>query len=179
VFDLPGALPSHLVFLLGKSGTAYLEDANNLGGISAPVASILAGSTLVINATSLYTTATATYVAYRAGGEYCTGGNTGTDLATLKIIPGSPPRFQGSWCAVATGGGSTIVTTTDGHNDAIVWAVGSTGNDLLQGFDGDTGATIFAGGGAPITGSRRYNAPIAAKGRIFVSADGAVAAFTP
>jgi hypothetical protein len=179
VFDLPGAAPSHLVFLLGKSGTAYLEDANNLGGISVPVASMLAGSTQVINATSLYTTATATYVAYRAGGEYCTGGNTGTDLATLKIIPGTPPRFQGSWCAIASGRGSTIVTTSDGHNDAIVWAIGSAGNNLLQGFDGDTGATIFAGGGAPITGSRPYNAPIAAKGRIFVPADGAVAAFTP
>ena len=145
VFDLPGAVPSHLAFLLGKSGTAYLEDADNLGGIVAPLASTLAGATQVINATSLYTTATATYVAFRAGGELCTGGNTGTDLATLKIAPGSPPTLLGSWCAAATGAGSTIVTTTDGQNDAIVWAVGSGGNDLLQGFDGDSGATIFGG----------------------------------
>jgi hypothetical protein len=179
VFDLAGATPSHLVLALGKSGTAYLEDANNLGGIAEPSAKILAASTVPIGAHAVYTTGTATYLVYNAGGEFCTGGNTGTDLSTLKLIPGSPPTFGASWCTATTGRGSPIVTTTDGHSDAIVWSVGAGGNNLLQGFDGDTGATVFAGGATPIAGVRRFNVPIAAKGRIFVAADNTVVAFKP
>ena len=65
------------------------------------------------------------------------------------------------------------------RSEAIVWVVGAEGSNLLQGFDGDTGVAIFTGGNAPIAGARRYNSPIAAKGRIFVAADGTVVAFTP
>lgn len=57
--------------------------------------------------------------------------------------------------------------------------VGGEGNELLQGFDGDTGDTIFAGGATPIPGVRHFTVPIAAKGRIFVAADNVVFAFTP
>ncbi len=178
VFDLPGATPSHLVVALGKDGIAYLEDANNLGGVADPLAQIQA-SGVIAGAHALYATDTATYLVYRGPGQACTGGNAGTDLSTLKIVPGSPPTFGGSWCTAATGGGSPIVTTTDGHSDAIVWVVGAEGNELLQGFDGDTGATIFAGGATPIPGARHFTAPIAAKGRIFVAADNIVVAFKP
>ena len=178
VFDLAGATPSHLVVALGKDGTAYLEDANNLGGVADPLAQILA-STGAAGAHALYATESATYLAFRGGGQSCTGGNAGTDLATLKIIPGSPPTFAGSWCTTTSGGGSPIVTTTDGVSDAIVWVIGAEGNELLQGFDGDTGATIFAGGGTPIPGVRHFTVPIAAKGRIFVAGDDNVVAFEP
>ena len=178
VFDLPGATPSHLVVALGKDGIAYLEDANNLGGVADPLARIQA-SGVIAGAHALYATDTATYLAYRGPGEACTNGDAGTDLSTLRIIPGSPPTFGASWCTAATGGGSPIVTTTDGHSDAIVWVVGAEGNELLQGFDGDTGATIFAGGATPIPGARHFTTPIAAKGRIFVAADNSVVAFTP
>ena len=37
--DVPGATPSSLVVALGKDGNAYLLNRDNLGGISAPVAS--------------------------------------------------------------------------------------------------------------------------------------------
>ena len=39
VVDVPGATPSALLVALGKDGNAYLINRNNLGGISAPVAS--------------------------------------------------------------------------------------------------------------------------------------------
>ena len=39
VIDVPGATPSQLVLALGKDGNAYLVNRNNLGGITAPVAS--------------------------------------------------------------------------------------------------------------------------------------------
>ena len=38
--DVPGATPSALVVALGKDGNAYLVNRSNLGGISAPLASV-------------------------------------------------------------------------------------------------------------------------------------------
>jgi len=72
-----------------------------------------------------------------------------------------------------------MVTTSDGTHDAIVWVPGAEGSNKLQAFDGDTGASItFAGGSVTIPNMRRFNAPIAAKGRIFVAADNLLIAFT-
>jgi hypothetical protein len=178
VFDLPGATPSHLVVALGKSGVAYLLDPNNLGGITDALSSIQA-TTGTAGANALYSTATATYLTFNNAGKACSAANPGTALAAVVVVPGSPPHFGGEWCAGAVGNGSPTVTTTDGQSDAIVWAVAADRNEMLQGFDGDTGATIFAGGDAPITGVRHFTVPIAAKGRIFVAADDTVVAFTP
>ena len=53
--DVPGATPSHLVVALGKDGNAYLVNRDNLGGISAPIASShVAG--VVIQAAATYST---------------------------------------------------------------------------------------------------------------------------
>ena len=179
VFDLPGATPSHLVMAISKSALGYLNDADDLTGISDPLVFIKAGASVVTNAMSLYTTPTATYLLYHSFGEYCLGATGVTDVATLKIIPGAPPVFMGSWCVYATGNGVPMVTMTDaGGADAIVWVVGAEGNNLLQAYDGDTGASIFTGD-TPISGAHRYHTPIAAKGRLFVPADGSVLAFKP
>jgi hypothetical protein len=177
VFDLPGSTPSHLAVALGKDGNVYLEDATNLTGIGAAVRQTHVASNEIINAAALYTTATATYLAFKGNGALCTGGSSGT-IATVKIVPGAPPTVVGSWCAGA-GSGSPMVTTTDGHADAVVWVVGADGNGLLQGFDGDTGAVVFGGAGVTISGVRRFNTPIAAKGRIFVAGDNTLVAFKP
>lgn len=178
IFDLPGATPSHLVAAFGKDGNVYLEDAGNLGGVGDPVAKAHATSNEIITAAVVYTTTSATYAAFKGNGSMCTSGSSGS-LTTVKIVPGTPPTIVGSWCTGLNGLGSPIVTTTDGHSDAIVWAVGANGNGLLQGWDGDTGAVIYNGGGNKIAGARVYNAPIAAKGRIFVAADNTIVAFTP
>jgi outer membrane protein assembly factor BamB len=183
LLDLPGSTPQQLAIAFGKDGNAYLLDRNNLGGIS-PALGSKSGSyqsahvatAEIITAPVIYTTATATYVALRGPGALCTGGTSG-DLMALKITPGSPPTITGSWCASA-GAGSPIVTTSDGQADAIVWQTGADGDNRLHAFDGDTGAAIsFPGSSAVVKKMRRYNAPIAAKGRIFVAADRTVAAF--
>ena len=59
----------------------------------------------------------------------------------------------------------------------IVWAAGSDGH--LRGYNGDTGAAIFAGGGAneTMSGMRSFNTGIAARGRIYYAADSKVYAF--
>jgi len=71
------------------------------------------------------------------------------------------------------------VTSTDGTNSAIVWGIGSEGDQRLHGFDGDTGAVVFSGGGANelMAGTRRFNTGIAARGRIFLANDNKVYAF--
>ena len=94
------------------------------------------------------------------------------------MVPGSPPTIGGSWCAAPTGAGGPIVTTTDGQSNFIVWVVGSEGNDLLQGYDGETGSLVYLGTDV-LTGSRRWTSPIAAKGRIFVAGDNMLVAFGP
>jgi hypothetical protein len=65
-----------------------------------------------------------------------------------------------------SGRGSPFVTSIDGTNNVIVWVVGAEGDQRLHGYDGDTGAVIFAGGGANelMTGTRRFSTGIVARG---------------
>jgi outer membrane protein assembly factor BamB len=194
IFDLPGSTPSTLALSFGKDGDAYLVDRTQLGGVGAALGakascsatsdcgSLKVATQEIITAPTLYTTATATYVVAKAHGSLCTNGGSGTDHFALKIVPGAPPTLEGSWCAKG-GNGSPMVTTSDGHADAIVWTLGAEGDGHLHAFDGDTGADIpFTDSGKQLAGLRRYNTPIAAKGRIYVPVDGAsggVLAFVP
>src|SRR5437588_8842404 len=78
-----------------------------------------------------------------------------------------------------TGRGSPWITTTDGTNNTIVWVAGVAGDQRLHGYDGDTGAVIYAGGGSNelMTGTRQWNTGIAARGHIYFGADNKVYAF--
>jgi hypothetical protein len=78
------------------------------------------------------------------------------------------------------GCGSPFVTSTDGTNNTIVWVVGTQGDQRLHGYDGDTGAVIYGGGGANelMAGTHSYpTTGIAARGRIYVATDNKVYAF--
>lgn len=101
-------------------------------------------------------------------------------LILSAITTASPPAISGVWTNSENGRGSPFVTSTDGTNNAIVWGLGSEGNQRLQGFNGDTGAVVFNGGGANelMAGTRRFNTAIAAHGRIYVANDNKVYAFT-
>jgi len=189
VFDLADSTPGQLALVFGKDGNAYLLDRTHLGGVGSalgadaavairPYATLQAAVTPIITAPALYTTAVATYVTFFGNGAFCQGAGGGT-IASLTITPGTPPTLAGAWCATG-GNGSPMVTTSDGHADAIVWQLGAEGDNHLHAFDGDTGAALaFSGRNVNIPNMRRFNSPIAAKGRIFVAADGAVVAFTP
>ena len=184
LFNLAGSTPGQLAIQLGKDGNAYLLDRTNLTGVGSAIGgsgttywSFHAATNEIISSPVVYGTPTATYVAFKGNGAACTGGTSGS-LTALRVVPGSPPSLAASWCAPA-GTGSPMVTTSDGTNDAIVWVPGAESGNKLQAFDGDTGASItFIGGSLTIPNMRRYNAPIAAKGRIFVAADNALVAFT-
>jgi hypothetical protein len=170
LIDVPGATPSQLVLALGKDGNAYLVNRNNLGGVAGPVTSLGVDGTLLGQSSTTYTTAQGTYFVFRAGGS---------QIKAYKITATSPPAIVSAWNASQSGRGSPWVTTTDGTNNAIVWVVGAEGDERLHGYDGDTGDAIFAGGGANelMTGTRKWNSGMVARGSIYVANDNKVYKF--
>jgi hypothetical protein len=180
--DLPGATPSALLVVFGKDGNVYLLARDSLGGIAAPLAQLHAANGVILNTSAMYRTANGTYVVFRARGVTgCPGVTGSSSLVSVKIAPGSPPKLSLAWCAGTGSSGSPIATTTDGTTNPIVWAVGAEDDHRLHGYDGDTGAVVFAGGGAgdAMASTSRFITPIVAKGRIFVAANGQLYAFTP
>ncbi len=171
IVDVPGATPSKLLVALGKDGNAYLINRTNLGGVSVPLAKAHLSSSTFIQAAATYQTSLGTYVVAK--------GNS-TSLIAFRITPTSPPAISGVWTNSENGQGSPFVTTTDGTNNVIVWGIGSESDQRLHGFNGDTGAVVFNGGGANelMAGTRRFNTAIAARGRIYVANDNKVYAFT-
>ena len=176
--DVPGATPSHLVVALGKDGNAYLLNRDNLGGISAPIDSFQVTAQAINQGAATYRTNQGTYVACRA---------SRLELSTLRITATNPPNIAGAWSINRTGlgCGSPFVTSTDGTNNMIVWTIGTggegdLGDQRLHGYDGDTGAVVYAGGGANelMAGTHSYSTiGIVARGRIYVATDNKVYAF--
>jgi PQQ enzyme-like repeat protein len=171
VIDVPGATPSQLVLALGKDGKAYLLNRNNLGGITAPVAQwSVSGTTLRGTSAVTYHTSQGTYFAFH---------DDGNAIAAYRVTPTNPPTIVSAWSMSQNGRGSPWVTTTDGTNNALVWVVGTQGDQRLHGYNGDTGAVVYAGGGANelMSGTRQWNTGIVARGRIYFGADNKVYAF--
>lgn len=171
--DVPGATPSALVVALGKDGFAYLLNRSNLGGVSVPVASASVNTGTIIQAAASYRTAMGTYVVFR-------GSSSAT--RSFRINAANPPTITTTWAITGQSGRSSpIVTSTDGTNNTVVWVVGSAGDQRLHGYNGDTGAVVYAGGGVNelMTGTRSYNAnAIAARQHIFVAGDNKVFSFS-
>src|SRR5437867_4148115 len=171
LLDVPGATPSSLVLALGKDGNAYLLDRSNLGGVSTPVASSHVSSSAIIQAAATYRTSQGTYVVFRASSSL---------LSAFRITATNPPTIVPAWNVSRNGCGSPFVTSTDGTNNMIVWVVGASGDQRLHGYDRDSGAVSFAGGGANelMAGTHTYSTTgIVARGRIYVAADNKVYAF--
>lgn len=180
LFNVASGTPSALAMALGKDGGTYLLNAKSLGGMGG----FLGGSKRVatdqiITAPAAYSTPSGTYVAFKGAG-ICPGGGSGRRITTLKITGGMPPQVSVAWCGGTAGQGSPIVTSTGSNADSIVWYVAAEGDNRLRGFNGETGAVIFNGGGASeaMTGITRFQSPIVAKGRIFVAGNSQVYAFT-
>jgi hypothetical protein len=170
LIDVPGATPSQLVLALGKDGNAYLLNRNNLGGIAAPVASTGTGGGILGQAAATYHTSQGTYFVFRQG----------TALKAYRITATNPPTMVSAWSVSQSGQASPFVTSTDGTSNFIVWAVAtSLSPQRLNGYDGDTGAVIYAGGGTNegMTANRKWNTGIAARARIYLAADNRVYAF--
>ncbi len=168
--DVPGATPSQLVLALGKDARAYLLDRNNLGGVTGPVASANLPTPVRGQSAATYRTSRGTYFVFH------TESNA---VAAYKVTATSPPTIVPAWSVSQTGLGSAWVTSTDGVNNAIVWVAGAGGDGRLHGYDGDTGTVIYSGGGADeiMSGTRKWNTGIVARGRIYYPADNKIYAF--
>src|ERR1051325_10082537 len=157
---------------MGKSGDAYVVDRNNLGGITAPVATAHIANDRIINAAVSYPTAQGPNVVFHSDGSL---------LGAFGITATNPPTIGIRWNVTLSGRRSPFVTSTDGTNNMIVWVVGTEpgGDQRLHGYDGNTGAVIYAGGGANelMANTKRFNTGIAARGRIYFAADNKVYAF--
>jgi len=171
LIDVPGATPSQLVLALGKDGNAYLLNRNNLGGITAPVASANLLTAVRGQSAATYRTSQGTYFVFHT---------ENTSVSAYKITATNPPTIVLAWNVnFQNGPGSAWVTSTDGTSDVIVWVAGAEGDQRLHGYNADTGAVIYAGGGANelMTGTRRWNTGIVVRGRIYYAADNKVYAF--
>jgi hypothetical protein len=172
--DLPEA-DLHLALALGKDGKMYLADRSNLGGIGGALVAELVSDNAIITAPSTYTTEKGTFVTFTAYGGHAINCPGSINIVTIRIDPTPPLSISNAWCAQAPGAGSTIVTTTDGMAESIVWVVGAKFGALVYGFDGDTGALIAAAEGTDLV--IRYTAPIVAKGRLYAAGTDQLYAF--
>jgi outer membrane protein assembly factor BamB len=175
-----GALPfdvgsSQYVATLGKDGNLHLADRNNLGGIGGGVlAPPRVANGVIITAPVVIATPSGTVLAFPANGISSPPGGNG--LVALRVAAGTPPSVSTIWCAAVSGNGSPIATTTGSGAESIIWAVGAQGDNQLHAMDAETGAQIFTS--AALGTVQRFNAPIAAKGRIYVAGNSAAYAFT-
>jgi hypothetical protein len=167
-----------LMLAMGKDGNAYLLNRTNLGGIGGALLVQKVSPGQIKTAPAVYQEGGNTYVAYQGTGSGCPSASI-SGLTTLEITMAAAPVVTTVWCASLNGGGAPIVTTTDGTNGAIVWAVGAGGDNLLHGWDGSAGAVVFAGGGTAgtMTGLHHFQSLLAANGRLYVGADGRIYSF--
>jgi hypothetical protein len=172
LINVAGATPSQLALALGKDGKAYLCNRNNLGGITAPVASANVANSVRGQSAATYRTNQATYFVFRNGSSA---------VSAYKITATNPPHITPAWSVSQRGEGSPWVTTTDGINNSIVWVVGSGngGDQRLHGYNGDTGAVVYAGGGPNevMINTCQWNTGIVARRRIYFAAKNRVYAF--
>ena len=168
LFDLPGPSPTPMLATLGKDARIHLINRANLGGVNGAWLVEYVSLVSIITAPSVHTNARGTRLVY-TGFRYvydCSDPNGNVASIQINTTPGL--SLSAGWCANAgSRTTSTIVTTTDGTSEPIVWVVGQKPNTKLFGFDGDTGALIASADGAAEV--MHYTAPIAAKGKIYVA----------
>jgi hypothetical protein len=178
LLTLPGSTPADLVLVMGKAGKAYLLDQKKLGGMGGELASVtlsaggIAGG--LIQATTVYPTPTGMFAVFRST-QPAMGCKTGTgSYGALKLTPGAPPTMAVAWCSDGNGTESPIVTSADGMTDSVVWYF--TGGRLI-GVDGESGMQLFRAA-EPLPYIDKFQTPIVAKGRLFVTSSNALHAFT-
>lgn len=161
---IPGGGTAQWLFQIGKDGTAYILDRNNLGGLGGGLLRQQVAVAEVATAPAVYTApdGSGVFVSMIANATSCPTPVGGTGLVTLKIQATPTPAITTAWCQAIAAQGAPVVTTTDGLNHPIVWVEGAIGDGEVHGFDGVTGAVLFAGGTSAdhLGGTRRWDALI-------------------
>jgi hypothetical protein len=160
----------------GKDGHAYLLNGADLGGIGHAIASPKVSNSGIITAPAIHQSPAGTLVIF-AGNAGLRENCSGSDLTMVKVTANAKTPVSIGWCVPINGSGAPIVTTTNGAENAIVWAAGAAGDNELHGFNAVTGATVFSGAGTSMTGLHSFGTLIAANHRLYVAGDNAVYAF--
>ena len=171
---------SRFVMALGKNGKAYVLSRDNLGGIGGGLASRQVSSYSIRTAPAVFPGKDgSTYVVFPATGFMCPAAASISSIGALELRAGPAPSISIAWCAPFEGGGTPIVTTTDGHSNPIVWIVGAEGDDRLHGFRGDNGESALIRPQVRLNGLRHFAPIVAWREHLFVPADGRIYAFKP
>lgn len=182
LLDLPGTRAPHAAIAMGKNGVIYLLDRDDLGGIGHEVASLHVSSAPIINAGAAFPTADGAMVLFKGVIKDCPTARN-ADLGAVRVRGGPKPSLALAWCAAShgafPGGGSPLVTSPDGHRDFVVWVVGAGDDQRLRAFDGESGALLFTAADAPKTPVQRFQAPLVARGALYVAANGRLERFVP
>jgi len=183
VIDVPGATPSSYVVAAAKHGKMYFLNTKMMGGMAGQVAEHVAASATHSLRTGLgsYQTPMGTHVSLTVDANaVCPVDAGATALMSVLVTPGTPLKTQTVWCAPMIRTGSTcgqtaapMSTSTDGKNESVVWVMNS---GKLLGVNGETGAMVYNGGAC--AGVREWMPPIAVKGRIIVSGNGHLCAWS-
>ena len=144
-----------------------------MGGIGGGVLVSAVSPNVIITAPAVVPTSAGTVLAW-TGRSFCSGA-TSAVVSGIKITGGPPVAASTIWCVPISGRGAPIATTTGGGAEALIWTVGAEGDGHLYAIDAVTGQTVFAGGQVEMS---RFNAPIVAKGRIYVAGNNGAYAFT-
>lgn len=166
--------PAKRVLALGKDGNAYLVDRANLGGIGGQLAEVSVSNQSIRTAAAVYTTSSATMVAFTNNGSTdCSG----TSMTMLNIAASGSQLISELWCTGFNGGGAPIITTSDGTSNPIVWFVGAEGDNVLHGLNATNGEAVFSGNNEVMSGLHHFQTLIAADRHFYVGADNTVYAF--
>jgi len=189
VVDAPSMTPSALLVQFGKDGNVYLLDRANLDGNASPLSSksIMGGSGEMSNVPAWATISGTTYLATISNdgslGTACPG--AAGDLVVLKLDPTVADKMTVAWCANNNGGGSPIITTSDGTHDGMLWTMGTDTKNDGPGGDNEMHSWDLATGNPVVTGSdtaantHHFTSPIVVNGRLIQTGNNALYAFKP
>jgi hypothetical protein len=188
VIDPPG---KSLLVQLGKDGYGYLLDrTKSLGGSVSPLASTKLMDDEITCGPAAAVLGTKTYVAMvgnnaGSGGHGCPSGQSGEMVVATVDPSNATTPIATAWCADPQGGGSPIITTSDGTNDALVWIMGTSqrndgtaGTNQLHAWDLETGTPVVMGSDT-LSKVHHFQTPIVVGGRIFLAGDTQLYALKP
>ncbi len=184
--DQPGPTP-HLAAAAGKAGDLYFVDRKSLGGYTP------GGPDKVVGKVSIGSCwCGQTFFARHGHARVVSSGGSQVTIWKLQTSPSFAIASEASSAPLSTGQAPGFFTSvsSEGSNDAIVWAVSrpinnSPANVLLYAFDaqpagGSTTLTqLYSGvaGNWPNTGGNANIVPVVADGKVFVASNQQLAVF--
>jgi hypothetical protein len=165
-----------LIFPVGKSGEAYLLDRDNLGGVGGAAASAKVATNVVIASPAALRTSDGVLVVLQGDGARCPRNEAEGGLIALRVRTTPSLGLETTWYAAIARAGSPVITTTDGHSNAIVWVLGAEGDNRLHAFRAYDGQQIANGAGA-LSSLRHVQTLIVGDDQLFAAANGKIYAF--